>query len=152
MTKLETYRDYLIGEGYHPSMHDDFLTFRHEGSTFVIPADEEDPGYFRILLPNIWRAPDEGLLGPAFVAASLVTANLKGAKVFVIGSSTSVSIEFFLPDPDAFRSVFGRSLGAMQAAARDFGVAMVLAQIRSAGSSTASEPPPSGELRWPPVE
>lgn len=125
MTKLDDYHRFLTEEGFRPQMDGkDFLSFRHDGGTYVIPAEEKDSEYFRMLFPNFWSidSPDER--ARALAAASEVTASIKAAKVFVLGDDTMAAIELFLPRPEDFRAVFPRALHVLKLASDRFAASM----------------------------
>lgn len=127
MSKLQAYRDYLTRQGYRPEARDDYVCFRHEGGTFILPAEDQDPTYFRLVFPNFWpiTSPEERTLANA--TACDVTASLKGVKVFPLGDSVSATIELFLPNTDAWQSVFVRSVQVLQLAVRRFCTGMTAA-------------------------
>jgi len=130
MNKLQSYRDYLTRQGYRPEAHDDFVCFRHEGGTYLMPVEDRDPTYFRVIYPNFWTIDSDDERARANAAACDVTAALKGVKVFPLGNQISAAVELFLPSDDAWPALFGRVLHALQLAAHRFAAAM-----------TASAPP-----------
>lgn len=127
MSKLQSYRDYLAREGYRPEAHDDFVSFRHEGGTFVLPAEDQDPTYFRLVFPNFWKVHSPEEKARAQAAACDVSATLKGVKVFPLGEGISATVELFLPSADTWPAVFARSLHVLQLAAQRFCATMAAA-------------------------
>lgn len=123
-TKLERYRDHLTAQGFRPEMHDGYLTFRHEGGVYVMPAEESDAGYFRLLFPRFWSIDSDDERRRALLVASHVTARMKTAKVFVVDGDTFAAIEMFLPSAESFTAVFDRSLHVLQQAAHQFRLGM----------------------------
>jgi hypothetical protein len=76
----QMYSDYLADEGYRPSIDEDGdVQFKQEGRMYYIGVSEDDPEYFRVVLPNIWRIESEQERIQVLVAADAVTATTKVA-------------------------------------------------------------------------
>jgi hypothetical protein len=127
MSKLQTYRDYLTKQGYCPQAHDDYVAFNYQGGTYLLPAEDQDPTYFRLILPNFWPIASEQERTRANAAACDVTASLKGVKVFPLGNAISATVEIFLPHQDAWTEVFARALHVLQLGAHSFCATMAAA-------------------------
>ncbi|MCA8958621.1 MAG: hypothetical protein KDC87_21270 [Planctomycetes bacterium] len=120
MSKLEIFRDFLLHEGYRPQAHDDFLSFRHEGAYFLLPADDSDPTFFQVVLPNFWRFGTPAEAKAVRDTAAAITGSLKAVKVIAGPENVNASFETVLTDPDAFGEVFGRALQSLQFARMQF--------------------------------
>jgi hypothetical protein len=126
MTKLETFRKFLADQGYRPQLHDDYVLFQHEGGKYLIPLDDNDPKFFRIVFPNFWQHDTPEAHRSVLETAAAVTGSMKLVKVFPSGNDTVASVEFVLPDENAFREVFPRALTTLQIACREFCAAMTM--------------------------
>ncbi|MEN8220285.1 MAG: hypothetical protein ABFS56_28825 [Pseudomonadota bacterium] len=115
------YISYLIEEGYKPTM-DEYgdVEFKYEGEQYIILVSENDPEFFRIVLPNIWFIESKKERQKALVAADYATAEIKVAKVLVVGDQVWVSLELFISKPEQFKGIFKRSMSALQAATKAF--------------------------------
>jgi len=115
------YMAYLKKEGYMPRLDSDGdVVFKSEGNTFFVAMSEEDPTFFRLILPNIWKV--EGQTERAYVltAADQSNAMCKVSKLFLVEDRVWVSIEQFLASPEDFKSIFKRAIGALDAGASVF--------------------------------
>ena len=107
----QLYSSTLEQEGYRPELDDDGdVRFRHEGSSFFIEVREDDPVFFRLVMPNFWdiESPAERLR--VIEAANHACSEVKIAKVFIIRDSTWCAVELFLPSQEQFKSILQRCL------------------------------------------
>lgn len=121
MSLAAVYVRFLVGEGFDPQVDDagDVL-FQCDGNNYYLMVDDDDPGYFRLLFPDFWSIDSEAERQRALLAAAEVTAEIKVAKVYVIGDDTQAAAEMFLADPEDLGRVFDRALRALQGAVRRF--------------------------------
>ncbi|MGE0143358.1 MAG: hypothetical protein AB7I19_05535 [Planctomycetota bacterium] len=124
MTKLDQIRDFLAKQGFRPQVRDDYVLFKYEGGTFLLPFDEEDPNFFRIVYPNFFPFASAGERQRVLETAAVVTGMVKGVKVFPGVNDTIASIELLLPDEATFQQFFPRALLSLQEAVRRFVMAM----------------------------
>ena len=96
------------------------MLFRCEGRSYYLMVDDDDPHYFRLLFPNFWSIDGVAERQRALLAASEVTAEIKVAKVYILGDDTQATAEMFLADPHDLRKVFDRALSALQGAVRRY--------------------------------
>jgi hypothetical protein len=115
------YISYLIKEGYKPTV-DEYgnVDFKYEGKHYVIIVSENDPEFFRIVLPNIWLIESEKERQKALIAADYATGKIKVVKVLVVRDHVWVSFEVFVSKPEQFQGIFKRSMSALQAATMVF--------------------------------
>lgn len=119
--RAEMYRSYLAAEGYPAQVDGDGdVTFKYEGGNYYIMVDETDEEFFRIVYPNFWPIEDESERAKVKEASGVATAQTKVAKVFPVNDNTWASSEIFCSPPEAFKSVFRRSLLALRAAVQAF--------------------------------
>jgi len=121
MSLAAIYLDFLRAEGFRPDLDEagDVL-FRCEGRSYYLMVDDDDPHYFRLLFPNFWSIDGVAERQRALLAASEVTAEIKVAKVYILGDDTQATAEMFLADPHDLRKVFDRALSALQGAVRRY--------------------------------
>lgn len=121
MSLAGIYVQFLEREGFRPDIDEaGDVMFRCEGRGYYLMVDDDDPGYFRLLFPNFWSIDSEAEHQRALLAAAEVTAEIKVAKVYVLGDDTQAAAEMFLADPADLARVFDRALGALQGAVRRF--------------------------------
>ncbi len=121
--QAKMYVDYLTREGYRPTIDSDGdVVFMHEGGTYYIEIDTNDPQYFRLVFPNFWSIESGDELARVMVAANYATMRTKSAKIYVRGDgqNTVASIELFFARPEQFQEVFRRALSALQAGVINF--------------------------------
>lgn len=121
--RREMYRAFLISEGFEPNEDSDGdLWFKYQGGNYLIGVSETDEQFFQIGYPGFWPIESSDELTNATLAAMVATGVTKVAKVYVWKDAKNVSaaIEMFCAPPEAFKPVFGRSLGALQSAVKSF--------------------------------
>jgi hypothetical protein len=115
------YVNALTIEGYRPELDDDGdVRFRHEGSSYFIEVREDDPMFFRVVMPNFWDIESPGERTRIIEAANATCADIKTAKVFLVRNDTWCAVELFLPDQEHFGSVLQRCLLAIRTAVNTF--------------------------------
>ncbi len=121
MSLAAVYVEFLQREGFRPRLDDaGDVMFRCEGREYWLMVDDDDPDYFRLLFPNFWSVDGEAERQRAVLAAAEVTAEIKVAKVYVLGDDTQAAAEMFLGDPRDLPRVFDRALQALRGAVRRF--------------------------------
>ena len=124
MTKTELaemYRGYLAEEGYVPHIDEDGdIVFKFEGASYLVAIDEDDPEFFRLVLPNICPIESEREGELVLRAAMHSTAKTKAVKVYPVRDNTWAALEMFCAPPETFKSVFQRCLRALQTGVRQF--------------------------------
>ena len=121
MVLADTYREFLASEGFEAELDEaGDVSFLIDGRAYWLMIDDDDPGYFRLLFPNFWSIDSESEHQRAMLAAAEVTAEIKVAKVYILGDDTQATAEMFLADPHDLRKVFDRALSALQGAVRRY--------------------------------
>ncbi len=115
------YCEYLKREGYRPIVDEEGdVMFKHEGRTFFLLIDNEDDIYFRLVLPGIFSCDKEEDRPGVEHACMMATAKTKVAAAYLQDTQVWVSAELLISPPTAFENVFQRSLGIVDAGARNF--------------------------------
>lgn len=121
MSQAARYVRFLEREGFDADIDEaGDVRFACEGRSYWLMVDDDDPDYFRLLFPDFWSVDSEAEHRRALLAAAEVTAEIKVAKVYVLGDDTQAAAEMFLADPDDLGRVFPRALRALQGAVRRF--------------------------------
>jgi hypothetical protein len=112
--RAELYQTFIKEEGYVPKIDDDGdIVFKYEGRGYIIILDDDEE-YFRLVFPNFWSIETEDERTKVMVAALNTTSKTKVAKVFPVRDNVWASVELFCSPPESFRSVFNRSMSALQ--------------------------------------
>jgi hypothetical protein len=112
----ENYQSYLLAEGYKPEVTEDGnVKFKKEGGIYILIIDENpDELYLRIAFPGFWEVKNEKERLAAFEASNLAMNSTKIVKLVLVRNNLWAFAELFLPTADAFKSVFGRAIAAIQ--------------------------------------
>ena len=121
MSLAAQYVEFLATLGLDPGLDEaGDVMFLHEGRCYFLMVDDDDPGYFRLLFPNFWSIDSQAEHQRAMLAAAEVTAEIKVAKVYVLGDDTQAAAEMFLAGPGELAPIFDRALRALQGAVDRF--------------------------------
>ncbi|RMF03966.1 MAG: hypothetical protein D6772_01365 [Bacteroidetes bacterium] len=113
----QMYLDFLGEEGYRPEVDGDGdVRFKSEGLTYFIDVDEGDTEYFAIMLANIYEVESAEERIRALEACNTVSSTAKVIKGQIINDYIWLTAEVFVPDPRDFKSIFSRTMAALQAA------------------------------------
>ena len=114
------YRDFLSKEGFNPIVDEGgAIMFRFEGKGYIILVDDDDE-FFRLIFPNFWSIDSEDERIKVQDAALHASSRTKVTKIFPAQDDTWAVIEMFCNPPENFKSVFSRSMSALQAGVRTF--------------------------------
>ena len=123
-SRQRIYMAHLREEGYAPRIDEDGdIAFRWEGLDCYIIMVESDPSLMYVLLPSIWTLESDAERIRAANAISVANRRTKVAKAYVSGRENnfvSISTELFLEDPNHFKVIFWRMMGAISTAAGHF--------------------------------
>ena len=115
------YRAFLAEEGYAPKMDDEGdVVFKFEGGNYLIMVDENDDEFFRLVYPGFWEVEDDAERAKITQAALHATGSTKVAKFFIVRDNTWGVLELFCAPPEAFKTVFHRSMNALRAGVQVF--------------------------------
>jgi hypothetical protein len=122
LTLLNQYEAVIRKAGYEPTIPDtrNFLMFKRENLHFVILPEGDDPSYFRLALPGIYKCQDEAAKVKAFAAMVRAGGDIKAAKLVMINDSVCVTVEMFVPSVDYTESIFARCIDCILRASGQF--------------------------------
>lgn len=104
-------REFLAGEGYRPEVDKDGDIFiKKEGRTLYVILDDDDTGYYRVLLPTIDRMEENESKVPYYLACNEGNRVVKVAKVWIQEDTVHVTAETFFSDVEAFTKNLERIL------------------------------------------
>ena len=119
--RVRVFCDFLKDEGYRPEVDEDGdIVFKSEGNTYLIILEENDEEYFRLVFPTFWSIESSEERKKVERAALKATADTKVAKVFPVRDDTWAAVELFASSLDDIKSVFSRSMSALQVAVGAF--------------------------------
>ena len=117
----DVYMEYLAAEGYRPELDKDGdVMFKKEGGLYLIMADKDDDEYFRLSFPNFWALKTEDERMKAAEACNYANRVSKVAKLTMFPNNVWANIELYVPNREAFKPVFGRSLRSLSNAVGNF--------------------------------
>ncbi|OQB27651.1 MAG: hypothetical protein BWY10_01195 [Chloroflexi bacterium ADurb.Bin180] len=123
--RAQMYVSYLREDGYALEIDEDGdVMFKFEGGTYFVLVDEEDEMFFQIMFPSFWPIESEEEGARVEKAAQLATRITKVAKVYRQRDNVNASVELLCVPPEAFKAVFRRALGSIQAGVSNFRAAM----------------------------
>ncbi len=117
------YVKYLTDEGYRPKLDDDGdVLFKHEGGSYYLIAQADDPTFLQIFYPNFWKLEKPEDLEKAYRSASEVSRATKVTKVYVNGNkeNVSASVELYIQKQEDLQHFLARALAAIRHAVREF--------------------------------
>lgn len=101
---MKAVREWLSEEGYKCNVDDDGdFYFKYQGKNILFIKDDDDPKYYRLVMPSIYDIEEETELHRIEDICNDVTSEIKCVKAYVVKQNNSVwlAIEFFL-DPEDF--------------------------------------------------
>lgn len=118
--RVHVFSDFLREEGYSPKIDGDGdITFKIEGHVYFVSLDDDEE-FFRIIFPCFWKIESAEERSRVERAALKANADIKVAKVFPVKDNTWAVIEIFSSSIENTKSVFGKSVRALQAAVSTF--------------------------------
>ena len=108
-------------EGFRPTVDSDGdVRFTREGRTYFIQVVANDPGFFRVVLPNFMKIDGDSQRSKALAAADAANSKSKVAKVFTVRDNVWASVEIYTKAPEDFKGVFRRTLSGLDNGAFNF--------------------------------
>ncbi|MEM6927446.1 MAG: hypothetical protein AAF602_10975 [Myxococcota bacterium] len=117
-SSITHFTSFLAREGYpvtETTSH--FVTFEAKDRTFVIALSDDDPNYFRLILPNFVTIDGSLDRDRVDAIASQVTAEIKVVKVFAVKDKVWATVEMLVESPEQTGSMFSRMLDLLAAGA-----------------------------------
>jgi len=108
---FEAFKKYLSNEGYgFETTGDSLLSFKKDGLNFLLVYDSEDPYYFRLILPRIWKV-EENDVKKVTDILNKSNLNYKVIKAYTDEDSTVWSaVEQFIYSSENINVLFKRAI------------------------------------------
>lgn len=117
---VDLVKDFLDNEGYRPKFDSDGdLTFRAEGLHFLYYANNDDQGYFQLVLPGIYDVTDENR-EQVLQACNHVCLDLKVVKAIIIRDSVWLNVEMLLDKNPKVEDLIPRCINMLIGARHSF--------------------------------
>jgi hypothetical protein len=117
----DVYIEYLTVEGYRPELDKDGdIKFKREGGLYLLMPDKDDEEYFRLSFPNFWALKTDAERAKALEACNYTNRVSKVAKLTMFPDNVWANIELYVPNREAFKPVFGRSIRSIGNAVSNF--------------------------------
>ncbi|WP_024972817.1 T3SS (YopN, CesT) and YbjN peptide-binding chaperone 1 [Ralstonia pickettii] len=117
--------DYLRAEGYPAERDDDGdIRFKREGMTYALCFDKDDPGFAKLILPNVWSIDSEPELQQVLAALDQVNRRIKLVKVHTQAGAVWFTVELLFDEQATWERHLSRSVRAIARAVMMFGDAM----------------------------
>lgn len=95
MKTMDIVKEYLASEGYRYEVDSDGdIVFKYQGLTLYFPNNENDPYFFRIIMPNIYQV--EGNREKVLEAVNAVSRDMKVIKAYLVEDRLWLSIEMYI--------------------------------------------------------
>ena len=113
--------DFLTEEGFRPSLDEEGdVVFKFEGSWYFLITSKDDATYFALYHLRFWSLDDAAERLRAHEAAALAHMQIRIGRITVLGDNVSASVDAYLPDDGAWRTLLMRNLSGLQALVRTF--------------------------------
>ncbi len=105
--------EYLSSEGYKYEIDEDGdVHFKYEGTHMYFTVDKNDPSFFRLLMPGVYRL--EGDRTKLLGCLNEIVAETKVLKAFLIGDQVHLSVEIFLDTTPEIKDFFPRCVDLLK--------------------------------------
>lgn len=113
------FKQYLTIKDYQFSVDDNFIKFKHDGWNMVLLVNDNDPYYFRLVLPRLVSITDENA-NALMKKALLLSGEYKVAKAVIFQNDIWIFFEEILSDYDFKNSkLFDRAIVILSSFAKD---------------------------------
>lgn len=118
--------EYLRKEGYLPKLDQDGdVVFKCEGRIYIVTADQNDPQFLRVVMPNFWEIESENERRLALEIANQVNERIKVVKVVVRRNNYVWAMtEQFIDSTPNLADFFSRTIRVLKAGADEFAQCM----------------------------
>lgn len=135
---IQTLLDHLQGEGFSAHLDEDGdIAFKREGLQYVLCFDESDPGYGKLLLPNVYEIETQDELHRAHIAMDEINRQMKVVKIYTVRDRVWLTVELWFEDQTCWCPLLVRSMRALSHALMKFAEAV---------NTSAPEPVPARRL------
>lgn len=109
------YLSFLEKEGMSGRIDSDGdVQFTIDELTYFFGVDADDPGFFRVALPNIWPIESEMERLKVLKAMDVANARIKVAKIYMVEDNVWVGVENLQREVGDFEIYFDRSIELIQ--------------------------------------
>ncbi len=109
------YLDFLEKESIPAQIdRDGDIEFDLFEKTFYILIEQDDPGFFRMVLPNIWPIENDKEYLTVLKACNQANKEAKAVKIYTTNDNVWLATELLLEKPEQFTSIFYRALDEME--------------------------------------
>ena len=121
MKTTELVLDFLRKEGFAPEVDTDNgnLFFKFQMAGFLYVNNDEDKGFFQLLMPAIYDVTEDNRYA-VLEAANEINTKMKVAKANIIGDSVWLACEILLDETPNVEDIMPRLLGILQTARQEF--------------------------------
>ncbi len=113
MRTIDLVKEYLATEGYRYQVDEDGdINFKFEGVSLFYTADDDDPYYFRLIMPNIYQL--ENNREKVLEAINTVTRDIKVMKAFLVEDRLWLSLEIFIDSTPELEDFFPRCMNVLK--------------------------------------
>ncbi|VVE15489.1 hypothetical protein PPN31114_02877 [Pandoraea pneumonica] len=122
---IQTLLDHLQREGFSAHLDEDGdIAFKREGLQYVLCFDESDPGYGKLLLPNVYQIETQDELHRALVAMDEINRQMKVVKIYTVRDHVWLTVELWFEDQTCWCPLLARSMRALSHALTKFAEAV----------------------------
>lgn len=108
---LALFKQYLQTKNITPTDDNETITFVYKDLYYLFVSDKSDPNYFRLIIPNIYKAEDEDAIAKFKNLVNSINLKFKVAKSFITDNGMVwTSVEQFVYSTDNIERLFERSL------------------------------------------
>ena len=119
MKTTDLVKDWLASEGYKYTTSDEGeLIFKYQGYGMVVMADENDPLFLRIIMPNIYEVQNDEV--NVLRALNTINAGIKTVKGFIVQDNVWLSIEMYIDSSPEMEDFLERCLDILVASGGKF--------------------------------
>ncbi len=118
---LKSFKDYLSSSNIDIIKEDQTgISFEYGGFKYLFVVDENDPFYFRLILPNVLSI-NTGVQSVIYGVINVINKNYKAVKVFVNDDANIwISVEEFIHSKENIYDLFKRIIELLKIVIADF--------------------------------
>lgn len=90
------------------------VQFEYADHSYFLEVNEDDPEFFRLVLPNIWPIESELERLKVLKAVNEVNTTKKVAKAYSVNDNVWIAVEMFITKPDDFVGTLERHFSVLE--------------------------------------